>query len=163
MSIQLRNVTPDDLAIFFEQLQDPTALWMAAFTPPDPTDRETMFAHWQNIIDNPQILKQTIVFQRQVAGHLLNFDLFGQSTIGYWLGKNFWGKGIATQALALFLGQIPTRPLYARVVKDNVGSIRVLEKNGFVRVGEDSGFSHSRNTDVEEWIMELGAATSEPG
>lgn len=163
MTIQLRDIILDDLPIFFEQHRDPDALWMAAFTPPDPADRETMFAHWQKIIENPQIFKQTIVFEGQVAGHLLNFEMFGQSTIGYWLGKNFWGKGIATQALTLFLAHISTRPLYARVVKDNVGSIRVLEKNGFVRMGEDSGFSHSRNTDVEEWIMELGAATSEPG
>ncbi|MFL5736099.1 MAG: GNAT family N-acetyltransferase [Actinomycetota bacterium] len=55
--------------------------------------------------------------------------------VGYWLGKAFWGRGIATEALRRFVGELPERPLSANVAEHNVGSIRVLEKCGFVAVG----------------------------
>lgn len=48
------------------------------------------------------------------------------------------------------------RPLYARAVKDNIASIRVLEKCGFVLSGEDKGFSNARSKEVEEFILKLG-------
>ncbi|GAB4579398.1 MAG: hypothetical protein Fur0022_21360 [Anaerolineales bacterium] len=67
----------------------------------------------------------------------------------------FWGKGIATEALPLFLEIQTVRPLYARAVKDNFGSIRVLEKCGFVKIGEDKGFANARGMEVEEVVMEL--------
>jgi RimJ/RimL family protein N-acetyltransferase len=57
--------------------------------------------------------------------------------VGYWIGRDFWGKGIATQALSLFLTEKKTRPLYAHVVKENIGSRRVLEKCGFSLSGEN--------------------------
>ena len=55
--------------------------------------------------------------------------------MGYWLGSDYWGKGIATQALRQFLQIDTVRPLYAHVAKHNLGSRRVLEKCGFVVVG----------------------------
>ena len=44
--------------------------------------------------------------------------------------------------------ELETRPLHAWVAATNVGSIRVLEKCGFVRVGEHT-------TDIEEYLYEL--------
>jgi RimJ/RimL family protein N-acetyltransferase len=61
----------------------------------------------------------------------------GVREVGYWIGKAYWGKGIATAALAEFLAVEPTRPLYAHVARHNLGSVRVLEKCGFARVGGD--------------------------
>lgn len=47
------------------------------------------------------------------------------------------------------------RPLYARVVKDNLASQRVLQKCGFTICGENKGFANARGKEVEEFIMRL--------
>jgi len=59
--------------------------------------------------------------------------------IGYWLGKKYWGRGIVTAALEAVtrhavLAFNLTR-VFAVPFVDNAGSIRVLEKAGFVREG----------------------------
>src|ERR671922_121773 len=77
---------------------------------------------------------------------------------GAWIGRSYWGQGVATRALKEFLTRIETtRPLYARAASDNAGSIRVLEKCGFTRVGVDRGFAHGRNEETEEVILRLDA------
>jgi RimJ/RimL family protein N-acetyltransferase len=81
--------------------------------------------------------------------------MFGELEVGYWIDKPQWGKGIATQALRAFLPYVAERPLYARVVKDNIGSIRVLQKCGFTISGEDKGFANARAAEVEEFIFKL--------
>jgi RimJ/RimL family protein N-acetyltransferase len=153
--VLLREVTKDDLDIFFEQQLDPVAIYMAAFTARDPTDRSTFDAHWSMILNDDSITKQTILFNGQVAGHVLSFEQSGQREVSYWLGRSYWGKGIATRSLGLFLESFKSRPLYARAVKDNIGSIRVLEKNGFTVTGEDRGFANARGGTVEEYILKL--------
>jgi ribosomal-protein-alanine N-acetyltransferase len=59
--------------------------------------------------------------------------------IGYWLGEAFWGRGIATEALELVTGhafaELKFLRLFALPFADNSGSIRVLEKAGYVREG----------------------------
>ena len=77
--------------------------------------------------------------------------------VSYWLGKEFWGKGIATWALGEFLEFDRSRPMYARVAKDNLASLRVLQKCGFVIQGEDKGFANAREQEVEEFILILNA------
>lgn len=72
----------------------------------------------------------------------------------YWLGREFWGRGSATEALSQFLGGVTTRPLFAHVAKHNVASRRVLEKNGFRVVGEGR-YTNWRNQEVEEFILKL--------
>lgn len=153
--ICLRDVTEDDLPIFFEQQLDPEANYMAAFTSRDPADRNAFNAHWAKILADEKIIKQTILFDGQVAGNIASFEQFGEQEIGYWIGKSYWGKGIATQALAAFLHLVPVRPLFARAAKDNLASLRVLEKCDFVIVGEDKGFAGARGEEIEEWILKL--------
>ncbi len=75
--------------------------------------------------------------------------------VSYWLGKEFWGQGIATSALALYLDLIRERPLYARAAKDNLGSIRMLEKNGFNIIRTEKGFANSRCEEIEEVVLIL--------
>jgi len=59
--------------------------------------------------------------------------------IGYWLASSYWGQGIATEAVRLIMGfsfnGLKLHRLYAMTHEKNVGSSRVLEKNGFVREG----------------------------
>lgn len=155
--VLLREVREVDLPLFFEQQLDPEANRMAAFVAEDPTDREAFMAHWARILGDASITTLTIVADGQVAGHIASFEQFGKPAVSYWLGRAFWGQGIATRALAELMRRIPTRPLYARAAKDNVGSIRVLEKCGFTVCGEDTGFAHARGKEVEEYVLVVGA------
>ena len=154
--IQLCDVTEADLPIFYGQQLDETANIMAAFTRKDPADREGFMTHWAKILADETITIQTILCDEQVAGHILSHAWFGEPEVSYWLGKDFWDKGIATMALLAFLEQVTIRPLYARVAKDNIASIRVLEKCGFTIFSQDKGFANARNQEIEELILQLG-------
>ena len=153
--VALREVTEVDLPVFFEQQLDEDANRMAAFTVKDPADRDAFWARWKRILGDETIIKKTIVVDGGVAGHISSFEQFGEREVSYWIERRFWNKGIATKALSEFLGHVERRPLYARAAKDNVGSIRVLEKCGFVISGEDKGFANARREEVEEFILEL--------
>jgi RimJ/RimL family protein N-acetyltransferase len=130
----LRDVLESDLPVFFEHQRDPEATAMADFPA---RDREAFDAHWERLLADPSLYKKTIVFEGQVAGNIGSWVQDGRRLVGYWIGKEFWGKGLATQALGELIEELDTRPLYAYVAKANIGSIRVLEKCGFVRSGED--------------------------
>jgi RimJ/RimL family protein N-acetyltransferase len=155
--VRLRDVTEGDLAILFEQQLDPQANYMAAFTSRDPTDRDAFMAHWARLLGDEAIIKRTILADGQVAGSIVSFPHRGRREVGYWLGKHYWGRGIATSALAAFLRQVQERPLYAGAAKDNTASLRVLQKCGFTIRGEDKGFSRARGAEVEEYTLILQA------
>jgi RimJ/RimL family protein N-acetyltransferase len=127
--VRLRDIEPDDLEIFYEHQLDADATRMAAFTA---RDRAAFDAHWAtNILGNPTAINRTIVVDGQVAGNIGSWTQDGVRLVSYWIGKERWGKGVATRALATFLHVVTERPLYAHVAKHNLGSIRVLEKCGF--------------------------------
>src|SRR5690242_9680522 len=128
----LRDVLSDDLPIFFEQQLDQEAISMAAFTAKDPTDREAFMVHWHKILGIETCIIRTILYNGQVAGSVSSYEDEGKPEVTYWLGRKYWGKGIATWALKELLAHHSRkRPMYARVAKDNLGSCRVLEKCGF--------------------------------
>ena len=152
----LRNVVDDDLPIFFEYQLDPEANSMAAFIARDPTNQEAFMAHWHRILADKTTINQTILFNGQVAGSVSSYEEAGKPEVTYWLGKAYWGQGIATWALKEFLAQKnQIRPIYARVAKDNLGSRRVLEKCGFRIIGESKGFANARGQEIEELLLEL--------
>ncbi|HLZ20926.1 MAG TPA: GNAT family N-acetyltransferase [Ktedonobacterales bacterium] len=154
--VLLRDLSEDDLPIVFEQQLDTAANYMAAFTASDPVDHDAFMAHWSRILADDAIIKQVIVFDGQVVGNIASFEQQGEREITYWIGRHYWGKGIATSALNAFLRHVTARPLYARAAKDNIASLRVLEKCGFTRVGEGKGYANARGKEVEEWILLLG-------
>lgn len=128
LTVMLRDVSEGDLPVFFEHQLDPEATRMAAFPA---RDRKDFMAHWTRILSDETVITRTILFDGRVAGNVVSFVHSGEREVGYWVGKEFWDKGIATQALSMFLEQIETRPLYAHVARHNGASIRVLEKCGF--------------------------------
>jgi RimJ/RimL family protein N-acetyltransferase len=154
----LRNVVNEDLPIFFEYQLDPEANTMAAFTAKDPTNQEAFMAHWHKIFADKTTINQTILFSGHVAGSISSYEEEeGKPEVTYWLGKDYWGKGIATWALKEFLAHHnPTRPIYARVAKDNLSSRRVLEKCGYKIIGESRGFANARGQEIEELHLVLG-------
>jgi RimJ/RimL family protein N-acetyltransferase len=150
-AVLLREVIESDLPILFEHQNEPEANDMAAF----PARAWDAFkAHWRKLLADESIVKMIIIFDGQVAGNIVCFGAANEREVGYWIGKEYWGKGIATRALAAFLDPLTDRPLYAHVAKHNIGSKRVLEKCGFTISGEDKGFPYS-GVEVEEFIMIL--------
>ena len=145
MTVTLREVTQEDLPIFFEHQLDAEATRMAAFPS---RDRDAFMAHWAKIMSNETGILNTILADDTVAGNIVYWEAAGEPNIGYWLGKAHWGKGIASAALAQFLTKIEARPVYAHVAKHNFASIRVLQKCGFQLAREDM-------CDGEELVMEL--------
>jgi RimJ/RimL family protein N-acetyltransferase len=131
----LRNVTDEDLSVFFEHQRDQVALRMAAFPP---REREVFLTHWRTKVLRPENLARTIVVDGRVAGYISSWEQEGKRLIAYWLGREHWGQGLATRALSEFLVIEPHRPLHAWVAAHNAGSIRVLEKCGFRAVAQES-------------------------
>lgn len=111
--------------------------------------------HWTKILDQNDVVKKTILWGDEVAGNIVCFEQAGRRLVGYWLGKRFWGKGIATRALAAFVKQVRVRPLHALVFKGNVGSIRVLEKCGFRLCGESKAPAAIGGKTAEEFVFLL--------
>lgn len=153
--IQLRDIVGDDLSIFFEYQLDPVANHMAAFTAKDPADRAAFDERWARILADDTITKKAIAVDGQVVGNIVSFSHEGKPEVGYWIGKEYWGKGIATKALAEFLRIVSVRPLYAGAAKDNLASIRVLEKCGFAICSNSRGYSNARGAEIEEVLLIL--------
>ena len=119
----------DDFEILFEHQLDPEASEMAAFPS---RDRDAHFEHWRKISADDACITKAILVGETVAGNIGTWSQDGHQEVGYWIGKQHWGKGIASAALALLLDEVAERPIYAWVVSTNAASIRVLEKAGFV-------------------------------
>ena len=134
--ILLRAPLETDLPILFEQQIDPQAVAMAAFPS---RDRGPFMLHWEKIMKDKAVTVRVIIFKGKVAGHVLSWKQDYDQNVGYWLGREFWGKGIASTALAEFLKIVQTRPLYAHVASHNLASKHVLEKSGFSALDESNG------------------------
>ncbi len=147
----LREVREEDLPIFFEHQNTPEAYRMAAFPP---REREAFMLHWRTkVLGDVAARKRAIVVDGRVAGNIGSWDADGKRLVGYWIGREYWGRGIATAALLEFSCEEPIRPLWAYVAVQNRGSIRVLQKCGFrqssdIEVGADG---------VEEYCFRLDA------
>jgi RimJ/RimL family protein N-acetyltransferase len=156
IDLLLRDVVADDLPIFFGRQLDLDANPMVAFTARAPTYREAFTGHWNWMLADATLIAKTIVFNGQVVGSVLSYEECGKPEVSYWIAEAFWGRGIATLALQAFLAQVnQTRPMYARVAKDNASSLRVLEKCGFTIAGQVQVFADALDEDTEEWILEL--------
>lgn len=155
-TVRLRPIVDADLPILFAQQWEPEAIAMAAFTP---RPLEAYNEHLKKIRLDPTCLIRVVVVDDLVAGNVGSFERGGKHQVGYWYGKEYWGRGIATRALREFLSIIPTRPLHAHVAKRNGASLRVLQKCGFIICGEECLPSPDGEM-VEEWILELRAKES---
>ena len=134
--ILLRPVVESDLPILFQQQLEPEAVAMSAYPS---KDRGEFMRHWEGILKNKNVTARTIVYKEKVAGHIICWkEGKYEQRIGYWIGKEFWRRGIASAAVAEMLVLVNIRPLFAEVANHNTASKRVLEKNGFERL-DDGG------------------------
>ncbi len=128
MNVSLREVEPADLPVLYEHQADPVAVAMAAFPP---REYDSFIAHWERSLADESIVARAIVADGRLAGHVVSFLRDGEREVGYWIGRELWGGGIATAALEQFLRIETRRPLRAGVASHNAGSLRVLAKCGF--------------------------------
>lgn len=152
MNVALRDVEESDLPTFFAHQIDPEATRMAEFPS---RDWDAFSAHWARIIADGVGTMRTVLFDGNVAGNIVCWHDAGANNVGYWIGREYWGKGIASAALSEFLKHVPDRPLVARVAKHNVASIRVLEKCGFTIVAEEE-FTRTDGVRGVEYVLTLG-------
>jgi RimJ/RimL family protein N-acetyltransferase len=153
--IALRPTRASDLSIFYDQELDAEARRRVAFVDPATLDRTTFDEQWQRRLTNPATIARTILSGGSVAGHIVRFAFRDQPTIGYWLGREYWGRGVATRALRLYLREDVTRPLYARVAVGNTPSVRVLEKCGFLRIDQVRSYFEPLDREIDEFVLEL--------
>jgi RimJ/RimL family protein N-acetyltransferase len=155
VAVALRPIEDPDLDALFDQMRDPEAVWMAAFTAEDPNDRNAFDAHMAMVRNSPGITMRAVTHDGQLAGSIASFVIEGQTEVTYWIDRAFWGRGIASRALALLLELVSARPLHARAASDNAGSQGVLQKSGFKVIGTETSFAPGRNAEIEETILRL--------
>ena len=136
--VTLRPVLEADLLILFQQQLEPEAIAMSAYPS---KDKGEFMRHWDGILKNKAIVARTIIYKEKIAGHIICWREKYEQQVGYWIGKSFWGRGIASSALADFLQEVKIRPLYAYVTNHNLASKRVLEKCGFTMLDEGTKIS----------------------
>ena len=152
--ISLIPTTVNHFPIFFKFESDPVAVNMAAFANLA-TDFDAFSKMWQHRIESPRAVHRTILLGETIVGGMMSYDMEDHRCIGYWIDRNFWGKGIATEALKQFLEFETTRPLNAACIADNIGSRKVLEKNNFKYTHTDHHHAPARNQVVEETFFIL--------
>src|SRR5919112_796542 len=111
-AVRLRSVEDRDLDVFFDHQADPQAVEMAAFPA---RDRDQFAAHWARVRADDANVVRTIVVDGQVAGYVCSWQQDGQQLLGYWVGRAFWGRGVATRAFVQLVGELAVRPLHAHV------------------------------------------------
>lgn len=95
--------------------------------------------------ESGQGLVLALAFKRQpndpvgvIAAHGAAFR--GMAHMGYWLGREFWGQGLMTEAAQVFVdlifGVSSLGEIICDALPDNIASRRVQEKLGFVSLGE---------------------------
>jgi RimJ/RimL family protein N-acetyltransferase len=151
--VSLRNLRNSDLMIFFEQQVDPNE---HALINSQTSDRNVYFKHWKLVRGNDANYFKTIIADGEIAGYVLSWRSSRRRLISYWLGKEYSQKGIAQSALTMFLVECKSRPLFARVAKQNLASLRVLRASGFIQYC--SGLFTNMHGEVrEEDILSLGS------
>ncbi|GAA0251352.1 GNAT family N-acetyltransferase [Saccharothrix mutabilis subsp. mutabilis] len=153
--VALRPIEDADLDVLFEQMRDPEAVRMAAFTAKDPDDREAFDRHMVKLRTSPDITTRAVTHEGRLVGSIGCFVMEGDTEVTFWIDRSAWGKGIASEALALFLDTVSVRPLYARAASDNAGSLRVLRKAGFTTVGTEVSYANARDAEIEETVLRL--------
>jgi len=79
--------------------------------------------------------------------------------LGYWIGEEHWGQGIATEAsramLSFGFNELKQTRIEACYLDGNDASARVLKKLGFVNLGETMRFCKSHNREMKDYLMYL--------
>jgi RimJ/RimL family protein N-acetyltransferase len=153
--VELRPVRRDDLPVLFAHQLDPVANHVAAFVAADQADRAAFDTRWERLLTDDAVVARVVVHDDDVVGHIASYESELGREVTYWIDREHWGKGLATATLRTFLESMDERPLHARSASDNLGSLRVLERCGFVVVGMELAYAPGRRTQIDETILIL--------
>lgn len=128
---------------------------MAAFTRSDPADRAAFDAHYRRVRSDPDTTNLAIEADGVLAGMIASFTVEGDRELTYWIDPARWGRGIASGAVEMFIRRETQRPLFARVAAHNLGSSKVLLRNGFLKIGEETSWADGVRADVLEHVYRL--------
>jgi len=139
--IKLRpfNTTDSDLLVSYLNDKTVTQYITAAIAQPYSSDD----ALWWITVGSQSEYIKAIELDGTLIGCISadfgDFEYSRSAELGYWLGSDYWNRGIATQAVKIFTQSLfnstDVARLFVSVVSDNISSIRVLEKNGFSHDG----------------------------
>jgi ribosomal-protein-alanine N-acetyltransferase len=110
---------------------------------PHPYTIEDAHAFLKSVVNSEPITLFCIEVNGDAVGGVgirTGVDVHRQTAeLGYWLGQEFWGRGIMTEAVAAFTDfcfeKFQLRRIYAEPFANNPASARVLEKAGFAFEG----------------------------
>jgi RimJ/RimL family protein N-acetyltransferase len=92
-----------------------------------------------------------------ISATIGHFEYNLSAELGYWIGQEHWGQGIATAAVNEFchflFNETELVRLFVSVVKENKASIRVLENNDFVHEGLLKNASYKNGRFFDEYIF----------
>jgi hypothetical protein len=67
-------------------------------------DWEPFVAHWRTkALGNATARTKAVLVSGTIAGYVASFDGDGRRLVAYWIGREFWGNGVASAALAEFV------------------------------------------------------------
>jgi RimJ/RimL family protein N-acetyltransferase len=153
--VELRPIDDSDLDALFVQMRDPVSVQMAAFTVTDPSDRAAFDIHIAKTRASPEANSFAVTRDGRLVGSIASFVVEGDTEVTYWIDRSVWGQGIASQALAVLLGRVSARPVFARAASDNIGSLKVLQRAGFTVIGTEISYANARDAEIEETILRL--------
>jgi RimJ/RimL family protein N-acetyltransferase len=131
--IKLRRTTAADVSALHAFELDEASNELAGTKP---RDWPTFHARWTEILADPDgsatgVTPRVILADGELVGAVNIAPHDGADSIGYWVDRAHWGRGIATRAVALMLQEFTRRPIFATTAGHNHPSIRVLQKSGF--------------------------------
>jgi RimJ/RimL family protein N-acetyltransferase len=138
----LRPAWPEDWQALHAAIDDESVLRQLAMVPWPYTDEDAKaYAGLSHDPYLPQFLitRPHGVLGSQVLGSVGLHAEGGEVELGYWLGRQHWGHGYATEAVRAMLSiarAIGHRRLYAAHFLDNIASGKVLQRVGFRPQGE---------------------------
>ncbi len=150
--VRLRPVTSGDLPWIFRMQSDPESNRMAVTIP---RSAEAFDAHWKAVLVDPNITARVILLGDATVGLISVFQRDARDFVGYWIEREYWGRGIASEALRLLLIDVPRRPIAARVATTNPASLRILTKCGFQIVSVQHAPATDRFPACEEALLVL--------
>ena len=99
---------------------------------------------------------QTVWIDETIVGSIAKFVMEDDTEITYWIDRIFfWEMELRFQLLKTFQQLERRDQKFGRVAFDNIGSQKVLEKCGFVKIGNDKGFANAREVETTEFIYML--------
>ena len=139
--IKLRTFRPDDAPLLqvYLNFQDVTTFLSTRIPQPYTETDAVWWVHEGSKVGIARAIQYNDQFVGTVGADRGQFEKSRSAEVGYWIGRPFWGKGIATEALrqltALIFSTTTIARLQAYVFEGNIASMKVLEKNGYTLEG----------------------------